>query len=128
MTAPNTDSSHPETLAFVAPGFIHRLGNLMFTVQGHAQLLTGSEGSDREVTAISTAAERGGRILRVLRTLLGATSEPPENATELFEVTINVPPGLVTALMGWSPYQAHDSIPLHMVSSTLMVTSTLVAS
>ena len=44
------------------------------------------------------------------------------------EVTINVPLGLVSSLIGCRPYQAQDSIPLHIVSSTLMVTSTSVGS
>jgi len=90
VTAPNTDSSHPETLAFVAPGLIHRFGNLIFTVQGQAQLLTRSEGSDREVTAITNAAERGGRLLGVLRTLLGPTSGPPQDAVELLEHVVDL--------------------------------------
>src|SRR5207247_2545099 len=34
------------------------------------------------------------------------------------EVTIRVPPGLVSRLMGCKPYHAQDSTPLHSVSST----------
>ena len=40
------------------------------------------------------------------------------------EVTISVPPGLSSRLIGCSPYQAQDSTPLQSVSSTQMVTST----
>ena len=44
------------------------------------------------------------------------------------EVTINVPPGLSSRLIGCSPYHAHDSTPLQSVSSTQMVTSTSLGS
>src|SRR3989442_14341985 len=44
------------------------------------------------------------------------------------EVTINVPPGFSSRLMGCSPYHAHDSTPLHSVSSTAMLMSTSLGS
>ncbi len=37
------------------------------------------------------------------------------------EVTINLPSGLSSRLMGCNPYQAHDSTPLQSVSSTAIV-------
>src|ERR671929_2271748 len=42
----------------------------------------------------------------------------------LSEVTIRKPLGNTSLLIGWMPYQAHDSTPLHMVSSTQIDTST----
>ena len=44
------------------------------------------------------------------------------------EVTIKVPPGLTSLLIGCSPYHAQDSTPLKRVSSTQMLTSTWVGS
>ena len=44
------------------------------------------------------------------------------------EVIRTVPFGKVSRLMGWSPYQAHDSTPLARVSSTQIVTSTSLGS
>jgi hypothetical protein len=38
------------------------------------------------------------------------------------EVTMRWPPDSRMRLIGWSPYQAHDSTPLHRVSSTQIVT------
>ena len=40
------------------------------------------------------------------------------------EVTIRVPSGLSSLLIGCSPYQAQDSTPLKSVSSTTMLMST----
>ena len=40
----------------------------------------------------------------------------------------SVPLGMVSRLMGWSPYHAQDSTPLDSVSSTQMVTSTSLGS
>ena len=44
------------------------------------------------------------------------------------EVMRTVPLGTVSRLIGWRPYQAHDSTPLESVSSTQIVTSTCLGS
>ncbi|MCA8948819.1 MAG: hypothetical protein KDE27_04910 [Planctomycetes bacterium] len=79
-------SCSPETVAFVAPGLVHRLGNAIFTVQGHAQL------PDRPIPrdTVLAAANRGGRALAVARTLLGSTFEPPADPLELLEVLVDL--------------------------------------
>ena len=38
------------------------------------------------------------------------------------DVTIRCPPESSSRLIGWRPYQAHDSTPLQSVSSTQIVT------
>jgi hypothetical protein len=52
-------------LAFLSPGLVHQFGNLFLTIQGHALV------GDRGRAPILQAAERGGRSLRLLRSLLG---------------------------------------------------------
>jgi len=73
----------PETLAFFAPGLLHQLGNILFTVQGNAQAWNGSGDPGRERAAILHAAERGSNTLRVLRCLLGDPAAMPAAAAEL---------------------------------------------
>jgi hypothetical protein len=73
----------PETLAFIAPGLLHHLGNVLFTVQGNAQVWNGSGDPVRERTAILSAVERGAHTLRVLRCLLGDPAAAPVSATDL---------------------------------------------
>src|SRR6266511_3679668 len=41
------------------------------------------------------------------------------------EVTTSAPPGRTSLLIGWTPYHAHDSMPLHIVSSTTIETAPL---
>src|SRR5438105_15077939 len=39
-------------------------------------------------------------------------------SASLSDVTTRAPPATTSLLIGWMPYHAHDSIPLHIVSST----------
>ncbi|MCR9248510.1 MAG: hypothetical protein NXI31_26075 [bacterium] len=73
---------HRDTVAFVMPGLVHRLGNLLFTLQGAAQF------DDRPVdhAVVRKATARGGAVLVVARTLLGPAPEPPAPAGELLAV------------------------------------------
>lgn len=57
------------SLAFLAPGLLHQLGNQLFAVQGSAQLLPDDAVNLR--ARILAAADRGSETLRVLRALLG---------------------------------------------------------
>jgi hypothetical protein len=57
------------SLAFLAPGLLHQLGNQLFLVQGCAQLLP--EASTDIRASILAAAARGGETLRLLRALVG---------------------------------------------------------
>jgi hypothetical protein len=74
------DPVRPDTLAFLAPGLLHQLGNVLFTIQGNAQMLGGAEDTGRERAAILTAAERGSQAIRLLRCLLGDPAAPPTQA------------------------------------------------
>lgn len=71
-------SARSETLAFLAPGLLHQLGNVLFTIQGNAQVagFTSTDGN-RERAAIAAATDRGAEVLRVLRCLLGDPSAVP---------------------------------------------------
>ncbi|MCC7062551.1 MAG: hypothetical protein IT456_07080 [Planctomycetes bacterium] len=75
----------PETLAFLAPGLLHQLGNILFTVQGNAQAWNGAGDPSRERAAILHAAERGSHTLRVLRCLLGDPAALPAAANDLLQ-------------------------------------------
>lgn len=66
----------PETLLFLAPGLLHSLGNMLFTIQGNAQALGSGDGG-REAQAILAAVERGSATLRLLRSLLGDPGASP---------------------------------------------------
>lgn len=68
----------PDTLAFFAPGLLHQLGNVLFTIQGNAQV-SRQDGTEagREQKAILGAVERGADALRILRCLLGDAAAPP---------------------------------------------------
>jgi hypothetical protein len=70
----------PDTLAFLTPGLLHQLGNVLFTIQGNAQTLGSAEGTGRERAAILAAADRGGQAIRLLRCLLGDPAAPPVQA------------------------------------------------
>jgi hypothetical protein len=75
------DPVRPDTLAFLAPGLLHQLGNVLFTIQGNAQTLADPrDGGGRERAAILAASERGGQALRLLRCLLGDPAAPPVQA------------------------------------------------
>lgn len=75
-------TSDPATLAFVMPGFVHRIGNAIFTMQGLAQL------PDRPVphATVLAATDRATAALRVARALMGPSWEPPQPAGDLLEV------------------------------------------
>jgi len=78
------DPVRPDTLAFLAPGLLHQLGNVLFTIQGNAQTLGGADTAiGRELAAILAASERGGQSLRLLRCLLGDPSAGPAEASGL---------------------------------------------
>ncbi len=75
------DPVRPDTLAFFAPGLLHQLGNVLFTIQGNAQVAPGGGAeAGREQKAILGAVERGADTLRILRCLLGDASTPPTGA------------------------------------------------
>lgn len=82
MTGLTTASAAADLIGFVAPGLLHGLGNSLFAIQGHAQMLRGT-GADvsREKGAILTASEKAKHALDVIRYLLGdAASEQPPHA------------------------------------------------
>lgn len=62
------------SLAFLAPGLLHQLGNQLFAAQGSAQLLPDAETEHK--ARILAALARGGEALRLLRALLGDASTP----------------------------------------------------
>jgi hypothetical protein len=75
------DSSANDLLGFLAPGLLHHLGNVLFTIQGNAQVLgLGASETGRAKGAILRAAERGGQALAVWRHLLGDTTSAPVQA------------------------------------------------
>lgn len=69
----------PELLAALLPGVVHQLGNLMFTIQGNANLTTVSP----ETEAIQRAATRGAAIVSLLRGLVGDGASQAQPADEL---------------------------------------------
>ena len=71
-----------ELLALLAPGVVHQLGNVMFTIQGHAQL---GAGAAMEHDAILRAARRGSETVRLLRALLGDAVPIPVGLDTLLE-------------------------------------------
>lgn len=77
------EPARTETLAFLAPGLLHQLGNVLFTIQGNAQAAGSGGDADRERLAIVAAAERGAESLRVLRYLLGDAAAAPAPAAAL---------------------------------------------
>lgn len=74
---------NPDTLAFLAPGLVHQFGNLLLTIQGHAQHLDTPGVASRGREAILGAAARGGDSLRLLRHLLGEPGSSVEDAAVL---------------------------------------------
>lgn len=70
-----------DSLRFLAPGLAHHLGNALFRVQGHAQLLTsGDTEVQRERRAILEAVDRAAHAVQLLHWLLGASAQPPAQA------------------------------------------------
>lgn len=80
------EPARPESLAFLAPGLLHHLGNVLFTIQGNAQALGSADvPASRELTAVLGAVERGAHALRVLRGLLGDPAAPQADASGLLD-------------------------------------------
>ena len=66
----------PELAQFLAPGLVHGLGNSLFAIQGHAQLIRGCESEvNRARGGILKAAENALHGLDVLRFVLGEAGE-----------------------------------------------------
>lgn len=73
-------------MAFLAPGFLHLFGNLVFTIQGNALALPEFEQASsvaRERQAILLASQRASQGLRLWRWLLGDPVTAMEPAVEL---------------------------------------------
>ena len=63
---------------FVAPGLLHRLGNSLFSIQGHAQMLRGTEAEiAREKGAIQKASEKALNALQIFRYLIAEPDAAP---------------------------------------------------
>jgi hypothetical protein len=71
-----------ETLAFVMPGLLHQLGNLMLTIHGQALILA-PEQLETARRAILGATVRGSGSVHLLRYLLGDPAAPAADPTEL---------------------------------------------
>jgi hypothetical protein len=83
----------PDPVAFLSPGFVHQLGNLLFTIQGHAIVLDDNS-LERGRAAIANACERGSLSLRLFRHLLGepgSTRLPAVDATVQLLELLRVP-------------------------------------
>jgi hypothetical protein len=76
-------AGRPELLAFLAPGLLHQLGNLLFSIQGNAQVLDAAGDVPRCRTAILQATERGAATLSLLRSILGDPEGLPGSADTL---------------------------------------------
>lgn len=85
-----------DLLEFAAPGLLHGLGNNLFSIHGHAQMLRGGDTDvAREKAAIVKASEKALNALAILRYLVGEGGpEPAPQAgvllLRLFE-TLRVP-------------------------------------
>jgi hypothetical protein len=66
----------PDTFCFVAPGLLHRFGNLLLSIQGHAHLVRGGD-IERERAAILDAAVHGAETLALARMMLGEREPAP---------------------------------------------------
>jgi len=75
-----------EALIFIAPGLVHRLGNAMFTIQGHVQLMADVESSPADRQTILQEARRGSRALTLMRTLVGHEQVDSEAAADVLVV------------------------------------------
>jgi len=80
--APAAQRAPADLLGFAAPGLLHGLGNHLFTVHGHAQLLRdGGDELARQKLAIVKASEKAVRTLAILRYIAGEVGpEPPPQA------------------------------------------------
>ena len=92
-TAAPTDPStlhrlSPPSLAFLAPGLLHQLGNQLFAIQGSAQLLPEDAVTLRP--RILAAVQRGNETLRVLRALLGDAMSPRLPLAQALEPLLQV--------------------------------------
>lgn len=67
-------ASWPQLSSLLAPGIVHQLGNVLFTIAGHAQLLS-LQGPERE--AILRATNRGSDAIRLMNCLLGEGAPMP---------------------------------------------------
>lgn len=78
-----------DLVPFFVPGLLHRFGNLLLTVQGHAlHLDAGSLAQGRQ--AILGAAERGARALQVMRRIGGEHDDRWEPAGELLKEFVHL--------------------------------------
>ncbi len=71
-----------ELMTLLAPGVVHQLGNVLFTIQGHAQM--GMVG-EAERHAVLRATRRGSDTVRLLRALLGDPIPQPIDLDTLLE-------------------------------------------
>ncbi len=70
-----------DSLAFLAPGLVHQLGNHLFALQGQAQLLPEAHAELRQ--SMLAAVARSGEVVRLLRAIVGDPAPPrlpPEQA------------------------------------------------
>lgn len=73
-------------LAFLAPGFVHQLGNVLFAMQGHV-LQADAAAAGPALQAIAGQVDRGTSALRLVRHVLGdAGPEPALAARTLGEL------------------------------------------
>lgn len=79
------------SVSFVAPGFLHLLGNVLFTVQGHALTMVEGDASGAAAkAAIEQASARGVAALGAMRALLGEPGQPPQCAGALFATMVEL--------------------------------------
>ncbi len=72
MTGTASERFPAEMLQFIAPGFMHAMGNCLFSIHGHAQLLRGGDTEiARDKSAIVKASERALHALDVFRYVIG---------------------------------------------------------
>ncbi len=83
------DSNPHDSLAFLAPGLLHQLGNLLLTIQGNAHCM-GEYAAPRERQAILDASARGAATLGVLRHLLGDGTHEVQPADRLFRQVLEL--------------------------------------
>ncbi|MCA8967101.1 MAG: hypothetical protein KDC48_19635, partial [Planctomycetes bacterium] len=74
-------------MALLAPGVVHQLGNVLFTIQGHAQLGMTGQG---ERDAVLRATRRGGDTVRLLRALLGDPIPQPIDVDALLQQVVDL--------------------------------------
>ena len=83
LTARRADG---ELVSFVLPGIVHAIGNGLFAVRGHTQLLRAVGGEmNRERNSILRASARAQDALDVLRAVMGEPGLPPFQADILLK-------------------------------------------